>query len=571
MSVDQSASAIAIPKMKSARLFVVFAAQDKKDSSVDREARESRMEAFSSVLLDSISSSAVSGSPIVHPQRHLSSQVWAREVGGLPVSDDLSIGVVDALSGHARDAATLAAPGLHLSPAGLNFVNGRYAIPEGDPFRWDTEDEAKYISGRSGLSLRLSNAAKRRLGTMDGELLVSIDQMFVIFPSQFCMIVAELSVSSPHNAELTPLAIEEANHILCNKNRARDCGLASFKNPVKTGLQDLVQLVLPAGRFTLFEKVRIFNYALIVLESFPQSIASIEALAFRCSRHFTTDYQVNSDEIAMQIYSPFKSVVHSFALESAATVVDGSDIFLCEQFMTRVRQVYLWLIILACHEQSHLVWLTHRDDLLAGTDKERSYRLRKLIRDFLHFRVLHSIPLVSHIEMHNQIYDRLRCRLLIHELIQKMALDIIEMERFIAEQIEKTRVEDHERRDEAQRGRDAEKARRKARRQKYGRWEVGISGFLMFGLTFLAFDTLTRKLAMLIYGVPELAQPWNVVLPVAIGLIAGVVRGWQVHAEIYDEPASEDPLFDAVMDEDTIGESSNVEAGVGVVSVGTHK
>jgi hypothetical protein len=543
------------PKLKSAHLFMVFSAQDKEASRLSMNASESRMRAFSCVDLRSLFTGNVDGCPIVHPARDLSGPLWKEVAGGLPVSDDMSQTVVAALSGHDSEADSLFVPGMEITPGGLNLINGRYAPPSGDPRQWDSADTAKYRPRLSGLSLRLSDASKRRLETEEDELFVSIDRVFAVFPSQFCMIVAELAVSSAGTEPLSPYAIEEAVHILSNRNRVRESSLASIGEGAEIGLHDLMKLVVPSSRFQLQERIRIYNYSLIVLEEFPVDPDVVEYLAFRCAHHHTTDYRISKDEVAKDIYRPFVTVAHAFALEGAASIVDGSDAYLAEQFLMRVRQVYLWLIVMACHEQSYLLWLVGRDNLNINSSTQKPQKLKELIDDFLEFRLLHSIPLVSNLEMHNQTYEWARRKLHLYELVQKVTHDVVEVERWLTQQSENTRVQEHRRL-------EAERERRKARRQKYAPGEIFISAFLMFGLTFLAFDALLRKVSQFIWSTPDLPQPCNFLCPVLIGLAAAGLRGWQVSSEIYEEPVSE-----AMLEEASLEQTTNTEAGVGVVSV----
>jgi hypothetical protein len=555
MSDTPSSNVGLFPKLKSAHLFMVFSAQDKEASHLRMDASESRMRAFSCADLRSLSSGNVEKCPIVHPARDLSGPLWKEVAGGLPVSDDMSQTVVAALSGHDNEADSLSVPGMEITPGGLNLINGRYAPRTGDPRQWDSADTAKYRPRLSGLSLRLSGASKRRLETEEDELFVSIDRVFAVFPSQFCMIVAELSVSSAGAQPLSPYAIEEAVHILSNRNRARESSLASIGEGAEIGLHDLMKLVVPSSRFQLQERIRIYNYSLIVLEEFPVDPDVVEYLAFRCAHHHTTDYRISKDEVAKDIYRPFDTVAHAFALEGAASIVDGSDAYLAEQFLMRVRQVYLWLIVMACHEQSYLLWLVGRDNLNINSSAQRPQKLKELIDDFLEFRLLHSIPLVSNIEMHNQTYDWARRKLHLYELVQKVTHDVVEVERWLTQQREHSRAEEH-------RLLESERARRKARRRKFAPGEIFVSAFLMFGLTFLAFDALLRKMSQILWATPDLRQPWNILGPVLIGIAAAILRAWQVSSEIYEDPISED-MLDAV----AIEETANTEAGIGVVSV----
>jgi hypothetical protein len=322
----------------------------------------------------------------------------------------------------------------------------------------------------------------------------------------------------------------------------------------ETSLHDIIRAAVPGDQFQVEERTRSFTYSTILLESFPDDAESVKHLAFRCAHRYTTDYRIHQTEVVEDIYEPFVSVVHAFALEGAASILDGSDAFLSEQFVERVRQAYLWLIVMACHEQAYLLWLVGRGNLNVNSSGRKPEKLKELINDFLEFRLLHSVPLVSSIEMHNQSYELARRKLHLNELVQKVTRDVVEVERWLTQQSEHARVEQHRRL-------EAERERRKARRQRYAFGEIFVSAFLMFGLTFLAFDALLRKVSQIIWSTPDLPQPWNVFWPVAIGLAAAVLRGWQVSSEIYEEPVSE-----AMLEEVSLEQTSNTEAGVGVVS-----
>lgn len=449
----------------------------------------------------------------------------------------------------------MSVPGVEISPRGLNLINGRYAIPPGDPETWATDDVPKYRPKHSGLSLKLSKAAKRRLATESMEILVSVERVFAVFPSQFCMIVTELAVSGAGDDPLPAYAIGEAVHVLSHKNRSKECGIAAMPEATGISLHDLIRAAVPDDQFQVDDRTRSYAFSTIVLDEFPDHDESVEHLAFRCAHRYTTDYRIHKEEVIEGIYRPFESVIHSFALEGAASILDGSDEFVSEQFMARVRQAYLWLVVMACHEQAYLLWLVGRNNLNIDAAERKPEKLKELIDEFLEFRLVHSVPLVSNIEMHNLSYELARRKLHLNELVQKVTHDVVEVERWLTQQREHARIEAHRRL-------EAERERRKALRQRFAPGEICLSAFLMFGLTFLAFDALLRKVSQIIWSTPDLPQPWNIVWPVAIACAAAMLRGWQVRSEIYEEPVSEEMLGDATLDE-----TANIEAGVGVVSV----
>ena len=560
MSRDPHSAGIQDTRLHSASLFVVLSIRDKKRPHSHGKSSDSSANSFLTLMLDSRQVANAVESRLVHESRNLNGPLWEQaSEEGLRASEDLSPAVLRALGGTPHgEAMSEGVPGIKLTAKGIRLINGGYAAPGGNPAEWSPEDKLRYRSGLSGLSIKLTNAAQRRLtvaGVSDSpqELFVTVEQVFAIFPSQYCTVVAELKISAWGPETFSPLVIEEALHILSKRGKIGECGFASITESPGIDLHDLLESTVPERRFEIDDRFRIFYYAVLVLEAFPDDTAPIEELAFRCARHYTTDYDNAKGEVSKSLYRPFESVIHAFALEGAASVANGSDHFLREQFLTRVRQVYLWLVALAYHEQSYLLGLVFRENFVSGNTEHRSQRFRALIDDFLEFRLRHRMPLVSHIEMHNQAYHALRQNLRLDELIHKVTQDVVEAERWLTQQIEHRHAEQD-------RLRKRERERRKAWRHKFARWEALVSAFLMFGLTYLSFDALTHKLAMLKWGA-DLLPPWNFVVPFVVACVAAGLRGWQVIAEI-----REDPIFDAEQEMTTTGEAADLEKMVGVAS-----
>ena len=492
----------------------------------------------------------------VHDGRELIGHLWQQIDDGLPLSDDLSSSVAEALGGKVQASGPIAIHGIELTANGLNLVNGRYAMPTGDPRTWELEDARRFRGRLAGLSLYLSNSAKMRLKTQDEQIIALIRQVSVVFPSHFSMLVAELEILRQDRTPVSSIAIEEALHILSNRNRTASCGLASVSESVGIDFQSLLHSVILPAEFEIDDRIRMFTYSVLTLQAFPQDLSTVDTIAFRCARHHTADYQVAPEEISKGLYRPFQTVVHHFSLEGAASLCDGSDPFLSEQFLTRVQQAYLWLVVLACHEHAYLLWLLRRDPLSINRAEEKHSHLATLIDDFLGFRLAHNLPLVSHLEMHNQSYQRLRERMFLNELVQKVTRDVVEVERWLAQQSEAKRSTE-------QSLLEAEKQRRRGIRLKFATGEILVAAFLMFGLTFLAFDALTHKVAQLIWKADP-PQPWNILWPVGIGLVAAIYRGWQVRGEIFEDPVSE-----GMMEFATSDESIGAKAAVGILSKGT--
>jgi len=536
------------------RVFVLTNARDRKASPVSRsEAASVYRDSLFKVTPQTCCRESMGNVDLLNPRRELSGEIWHEVPGGLPVVDDLSSAVIQALDRFCKEDQSSSITAFELTPVGLNIVNGRYAPPSGNPNNWNPEDSERYRANVFGISVSLSIAARQRLGTPSTELIAVIQRVIAVFPSQFCIVIAELEILGEGDRQASPAELEEVLHVISNRKRGAVCGMAAVRASSGIDLQHLLLNMLPTDRFEARREIRLFTHTALTLESFPADVKTVAAIAFRCAHHYTADYSVDYESVAADIYMPFKSILHDYALEGAASVCDGSDEFLREQFLTRIRQGYLWLTVLAYHEHSYLQWLLSRGSDRSLRVDETSDDLGALIHEFLRFRLKHNIPLVSHIGMHNQAYHRLRQRMFLNELIQKVTCDVVEVERWLAQRTERRRTMERDLLEK-------EKERRKAWRLKFAWGEILVSGFLMFGLTFLAFDALTRKVSQIFWN----AEPphfWGIFWPVGIGLVAAALRGWQVRSEIYEEPVSE-ALLEAV----TTGDAVETKAAVGFIA-----
>ncbi|SDF73586.1 hypothetical protein [Terriglobus roseus] len=518
------------PAVGDARIFLIFSVRDQDEGNPNVKVKG--IQAF---LAERFHTNCVgkvrAQHPLVHEGRSLSFHIWKEVPGGMSVSPELEPSVVAALGSHGPAGKTASVTALQASSEGLNLLNGMYSRPTGDPRAWPTADAAKYRPTKKGLSLRLSKAAQRRLSTTATELLVEFREIFVVFPSDLRIIVAELEVVSSGGTPVDPIAVEEALHILTHRSRKDDCRLAAFADGDPIGVTEMLGHALSMKRFELMDSVRTFSYSAMVVNHSP-SCTYLEELAFRFSRRYTTDYRLSRTEVESALYCPFESVVHAFSLEGAASVADGSDDFLASQFLSRVRQSYLWMAILAFHEQSYLLSLVEQGSANATNDATRASTLRGMISHLLDFRMKFRLPLVSQISMHNQTYERLRLALGLDDLIRKITFDVVEAERWLTQE---SRVK----RDAVRQRMEQERERTKVRRRRLRPLEVSVSAFLMFGITFLSFDTLTNKLSKMLTG-KEPGHQWELTIVLCISAVAACLRGWQVYQEIEEDPFVED-------------------------------
>lgn len=494
--------------LKNSRLFMFFDIKERPCAGepAGRKEKPSLRQRFLERGLASTRLAEFGGHPLIHGEWQEDAPLWREagaEVGkgngdrkqpvpgangkdkklGLIVADDLHPAVIEALGGRSETKAGRRLPALELTPAGLNLLNGQYLRPPGNPKDWPKEASDLFDPQRKGLCLALTPAAQTRLYTTATEILVTIVKANLVFPSHFGLVIVELEVRPPGKERVDARWIKEALHILSNRSRRRNCTLAAFKRPIEASLADLIAVSLPREHCDADPWNRLYSYTVLVLDQF--SPADAEALAFRCARHYTKDYRLSQGLVSASVLRPFDSVIHVFSLEGAASVVDGSDKFLREQFASGAEHLYLWLVALAYHEHVYLIDLVQKQVPIQGGDDPDSKPMTRLVEDFLKFRLRHRMPLVSDLEMHNQVYGALRQSLRLDALSEKLATDAAAVESTLRQRA-------------AIRAEESRKLQR-ARRNKSARHDAWASAGIVFGLTFLAFSALVEKLEKLIF------------------------------------------------------------------------
>ncbi len=473
---------------------------------------------------------------LVHISREAGGAFWQNVPGGLALAKDLHPQVIAAFGGPMHGTGPTTIPALELTQLGRNVINGRYARPKA---HWSDSDTLQFDASESGLSLTLSQAARRRLGTEADELRLEVVGGIAVFPSSFAVVAVELSIDGPSDIVNNPIAIEEALHILSNRSRKDASTLAVFKDRTPASLSEIVHVALPWESADETPWQRIFSYSIQVLDKFHSDQKLLEEMAFRCARHYTQDYRLNIEEVEKALFRPFNSVIHAFSLEGVSSVVDGSDAFLGEQFLTKARQLYLWLIVLAYHEQVYLLDILNAEMPPNSATVARDDALARLIERFLEFRLRHRLPLVSDVEMHNEVYRMLRRALRLVELVEKIANDTVEAKHALSE-----RVSDLRRRITR---------RRQEQRQRSLRQESWMLGLLMFGLTFLSFDALTRRVEDLL-DLSHKSRWIGILIPLAFGLLGGGLRFRQSRRD-----ANEEVVEDRVWEEGLNAAAESVE------------
>jgi hypothetical protein len=492
--------------------------------------------------------------PLVHPSRSksLDEPIWEPVPGGgLVVSDDLHPSVVELFGTQSGTGAGRRIAALQLSPHGLELINGRYLTPTGHPDTWPDKAKEDFNGGERGLALQLEAHSKERIGADPDSrrLNISILGATALFPSTLGLIIFELGFrEKPQNAE----TILEALHILTNRDRRQTSSFASLKQfAVPVTIADLIRPTLPENACRFEPWNRLFTYTAIALEEFRPGTGQ-DIFAARLARHYTEAYVLSDEQVKATIFKPFENVIHAYSLEGAASVVDGRSHFLKTQFNSRIEQSYLILAALAYHEHAYLV------DMVQGTDLDDADQadshpqsLEKLIGDFLLFRRRYRLPIVSDVDLHNQAYERLRSGLRNTVLIEKLTSDTNEAFQFLAQK--------------SDRARDAVQRERKRQHAASTRRGAGITAFLMFGLTFLAFSNVAERaenLAGLIGG------KW---VPLTIGLVVGLVAGILQYFRLQNDADMDDEQMDDRMRGEGLSPGNSPEIAAAVAGTGhTH-
>lgn len=499
--------------------------------------------AFRKLRVDEAGRHIISGVPLLHTCRahdeSVKKLVWAEvDQGGLIVADDLHPAVVAALGGPPSGQAARRLPALQITNEGRNLVNGVYARPPGDPRIWPPDVQKRFVAKASGLNIALSPAARARLQpasespqTQD-HIRVTVADITLLFPSSFGLVLMELALE--RGLESGALA-EEVLHVITNRGRHDASTLATVALPTAPATtSDLLEVVLPSMHCAFETWNRLYTYTLVLLPTFG-AISATKSLAVRLARHHTSHYDLSESQIEETVFQPFSDVVHSFTLEGAASVADRSSPFLGEQFFTRAKQAYLPLVAMAYHEHAMLVELAQRS--VTGVDRSTPSlaELENLIEDFVRFRLRYRMPLVSDIDMHNVAYATLRKSLKLDELIEKLAQDATEAARLLAQRAEQSlrRIT----------------VARRARRARTERWLAPTAGFLMFGLTFLAFHAVFEEFEKASHDHFDWGSHWPWI---AAGLVGLLAAGLQFRRHLIEAKESEGEIEEHTLREDVV-------------------
>lgn len=482
--------------------------------------------------LESITAAGTSGATTVrlidaarlaadHPRPIGDQPVW--EARSLPLSNDLHPFVRTMLDCTASpgDAAPAGGSPTHcrcLSPHGKNLINGHYRRPA------PTGPEAKPAarSAPSGLEVVLSATAKARLQAAgDGAdppdaLPIRIEDIQLFrFRTGITLAVAEVSFPPTQTPwDRMPEKLLETLPLL---SRHTGAGLLRWRDSpdAKPGERflpgDLVRGVLGEAVLPGAQPPRIYSHVAAVFETSMLPDRARE-LAYRLSRRYTGAYRVGAALDGTILTEPFEDIVHAASLEGAASVIngyataqEGERELLKNWLADRYRQVYLPLQIVAIHERTALLDMAQNAAIDVGSMAvtAEATALRKLCNRFLTFRLRYRAVQVSHITMHNQVHQATRAALNLDRMIEKVAHDVMEAERWLSDA-----------------AREEAAAKERAWEGRYA-WFAGLGGG---GLAFLTVTAAAKAIAEFwdkSQGLSVLGKP--TVLILLVGLVLGFV------------------------------------------------
>jgi hypothetical protein len=430
---------------------------------------------------------------------------------------------------------------LQLTDRGRAVLNGDWVRPAGDP-----RAAAGYLPGR-GLAIRRGPESRRRLSVASGappesvaeRLQLSITDLWLVpFPTGVALAVLEIKLVA---RAITIADMEETLHAVSRVNRTSGgiCWQCQAEPASLFTLADVVSEVLTPAKCAPETWNRVFIYVFTRFPAFPTSAGAVEELAWRLSRHYTSDYHPGSGyRDGMSLVRSFDDVVHTASIEGCATLAAGDQPFLIEGLAERVANVYLPLVLFAYHEHVQLLDLAQQ--IVDPQQRETvtgPQRLRELLDRFLRFRLVYRLPLVSDVTMHNLFHDALRGGLQHERLTRKIVEDVAEAER----SLRRTELE-AERRRAARRERtrlDSERAQHAAyfRRERRRAPILGVFAALLTFLTCFTAAKATWDALPLRNNYPE----WELA-PLGIGIFFAAVSlivTWRRHHDEYRDSALE--------------------------------
>jgi hypothetical protein len=309
-------------------------------------------------------------------------------------------------------------PAIALSQQGLNLLNGRLALPPGDP---------RTVPGYTaifGLALDVGPPGEPQAGVLR---VSGVEVLHFASGVGLALVTLEWGGKQPLTLDALQLLLSRLT-----PNREKDvlrwAHLAAPPEDQRFSLGWLLGQVLVSAtcRFEVWSRFFTYVYATLPAGTDPDAMSDA---AWRLSRHYSPGYGAEPSFPGTELYAPFADIRHALSLEGAATVANQASDFVANGGLAgRFGNCYLPLAILAYHEHAYLLDIAQEaarvppgDD--AGAQVEA---LRHMTDRFLRFRLRYRLALVSDITMHNAFYERMRRSLQLEVLEAKLGQDVAE-------------------------------------------------------------------------------------------------------------------------------------------------
>jgi hypothetical protein len=297
------------------------------------------------------------------------------------------------------------------------------------------------------LDLR-SVAVKRianRLGAEPGcTLYLDVAELRLVrFRTSHAILLAELTFRRSDGKPLHPCWVVEAIHGLARVHtlRWRMHDKTVLQDPAEFTFVDIVRSL--AGDVQSRERARRVFTATYARFDEAADPSAVQRLAVQLSRHYTDDYRMREALPGIELVSDFENVLHAFALEGCATLVnaspanDGRTVDFLRTYKTQTYEShYLPIILLVFHEFMTLVHLSNDSSFWPELERRNGDPLARLedLRDrFLKFRLCYRLSHVSHISMHNATNRALRKVLDLDAMAEDLRRDTAEIDAFLRE------------------------------------------------------------------------------------------------------------------------------------------
>lgn len=412
-------------------------------------------------------------------------------------------------------------PAIALSQQGLNLLNGRFALPSGDP------RTVPGYTGAFGLALDVGPPGEPQPGMLR---VSGVEVLHFASGVGLALVTLEWGGKQPLTLDALQLLLSRLT-----PNRQKDvlrwAHLADPPADQRFSLSWLLsQLLVPAAcRFEVWSRFFTYVYATLPAGTDPDALSDA---AWRLSRHYSARYSVEPGWPGTELYAPFPDIRHALSLEGAATVAsEASDFVANGGLLGRFGNCYLPLATLAYHEHAYLLDIAQEAARVPFGDDAaaQAQGLRQMTNRFLRFRLRYRLPLASDITMHNAFYEKMRRALQLEALETKLAQDVAE-------------TQDHLRRvaDEAAAAVAREQAARNAeslhaqeeafRRRERGR--APILGLFAGLLTYLTSSAAFKDLEKFL---PAAWKSDNIWLSSAFAALLAVLAFWLTFSRQRDE------------------------------------